>query len=452
MVPIADELRFARNYLQIQDIRFPDRFRMELLIPPDVGRGFMLKFLLQPMVENCFTHGLRDKRVNVQIRISGQREDGGIYLSIYDNGTGMSAQVCAGWNRRLQDGDSRDKTDNIGLINVNARIRSFYGAPYGVSVESSPGTFTRITLHLKALERRENLLEGGHGTDRPKPRIYKENTMRVLVADDEFYARKAILKILEDLDVEVAAGLETGREVLSFLEQDARVDAALLDIRMPELSGLEVAAHIHRFYPQIGVILITGYADFPYAQQAIQYGVKDYITKPIRRETIQLSLTKLLAAQERKAASVHSYSGGEQALECSAEQLSIKELSRNENFQQLFMKSTLKYVDDLEYRVLLFQTDPEAAPEQRAQIRSWLQLDAGTTQTAGILFQKHTGIRAARLFQKFRNQPLQSFELRQAHPAEAAGAWGAFGQRRHQPPASGYGRAEHSLQRGCVCH
>ncbi|MFR1105415.1 MAG: response regulator [Acutalibacteraceae bacterium] len=151
--------------------------------------------------------------------------------------------------------------------------------------------------------------------------------MRVLVADDEFYARKAILKILEDLDVEVAAGLETGREVLRFLEQDARVDAALLDIRMPELSGLEVAAHIHRFYPQIGVILITGYADFSYAQQAIQYGVKDYITKPIRRETIQLSLTKLLAAQERKAASSHSYSGGEQALECSAEQLSIKELS-----------------------------------------------------------------------------------------------------------------------------
>lgn len=110
--------------------------------------------------------------------------------------------------------------------------------------------------------------------------------MRVLVADDEFYARKAILKILEDLDVEVAAGLETGWEVLRFLEQDARVDAALLDIRMPELSGLEVAAHIHRFYPQIGVILITGYADFPYAQQAIQYGVKYYITKPIRRETI----------------------------------------------------------------------------------------------------------------------------------------------------------------------
>ena len=168
VVPIADELRFARNYLQIQDIRFPGRFRMELLIPPDVERGFMLKFLLQPVVENCFTHGLRDKRVDAQIRISGRREGGDIYLSIYDNGTGMSAQACAGWNRRLQDGDGRDKTDNIGLINVNARIRSFYGAPYGVSVESSPGAFTRITLHLKALERRENLLEGGRAADRPE--------------------------------------------------------------------------------------------------------------------------------------------------------------------------------------------------------------------------------------------------------------------------------------------
>lgn len=53
------------------------------------------------------------------------------------------------------------------------------------------------------------------------------------------------------------------------------------------------------------------------------------------------------------------------------------------------MKSTLKYVDDLEYRVLLFQTDPEAAPEQRAQIRSWLQLDAGTRERQ-VFFFKNT--------------------------------------------------------------
>ena len=93
--------------------------------------------------------------------------------------------------------------------------------------------------------------------------------MRVLVADDEYYARKALLKILAELDVEVAADMETGQEVIDYLERDSRVDAVLTDIRMPEINGLQVAEHISRSYPDVSVIIVTGYADFSYAQQAL---------------------------------------------------------------------------------------------------------------------------------------------------------------------------------------
>ena len=59
----------------------------------------------------------------------------------------------------------RDRAnDSIGLVNVNARIRSFYGGAYGVRLESSPGEFTRVTLHLRALEKRQDLLD----RDEPK--------------------------------------------------------------------------------------------------------------------------------------------------------------------------------------------------------------------------------------------------------------------------------------------
>ena len=84
--------------------------------------------------------------------------------------------------------------------------------------------------------------------------------MRVLVADDEYYARKALLKILAELDVEVAADMETGQEVIDYLERDSRVDAVLTDIRMPEINGLQVAEHISRSYPDVSVIIVTGYA------------------------------------------------------------------------------------------------------------------------------------------------------------------------------------------------
>lgn len=210
--------------------------------------------------------------------------------------------------------------------------------------------------------------------------------MRVLVADDEYYARKALLKILAELDVEVAADMETGQEVIDYLERDSRVDAVLTDIRMPEINGLQVAEHISRSYPDVSVIIVTGYADFSYAQQALRFGVKDYVTKPLRRDSIKKALDGVSASKCRRESS-RLASRQERDLEFSMEQLSVKELAQNADLQRLFMKRSLQYADSLEYRILLLQTDPEATFEQRERIRSWLQLEAGTQRCQVFFFQ-----------------------------------------------------------------
>lgn len=209
--------------------------------------------------------------------------------------------------------------------------------------------------------------------------------MRVLVADDEYYARKALLKILAELDVEVAADMETGQEVIDYLERDSRVDAVLTDIRMPEINGLQVAEHISRSYPDVSVIIVTGYADFSYAQQALRFGVKDYVTKPLRRDSIKKALDGVSASKCRRESS-RLASRQERDLEFSMEQLSVKELAQNADLQRLFMKRSLQYADSLEYRILLLQTDPEATFEQRERIRSWLQLEAGTQRCQVFFF------------------------------------------------------------------
>ena len=116
--------------------------------------------------------------------------------------------------------------------------------------------------------------------------------MRVLVADDEYYARKAILKILAELDVEVAADMETGQEVIDYLERDPQIDAVITDIRMPEMDGLQLCAWVREHCPDIQLILCTGFPDFEYAQQAIQYEVADFVLKPTTEEGLSAAVKK----------------------------------------------------------------------------------------------------------------------------------------------------------------
>ena len=100
---------------------------------------------------------------------------------------------------------------------------------------------------------------------------------RVLIADDEPSVTESLEKYIEwkELGLEVAGIVENGREVLDFLEQN-RIDIVILDIRMPGLTGLEVCEHIHNIYEKLQIIIISGYAEFSYAERAISYGVLGY--------------------------------------------------------------------------------------------------------------------------------------------------------------------------------
>lgn len=162
--------------------------------------------------------------------------------------------------------------------------------------------------------------------------------MKVLVADDEFYARKALVKMLNDigLEVEVAADVETGKEAVEFLAGNPDVDVVVTDIRMPEMDGLKLAEYVHREYPEIAVVIETGYADFKYARQAIQYSVRDYITKPIGKENLKSALLNIEKSRQREEKKVKDRIQ-ESVFEISKEQLSIQELAQNPELQEQFM-------------------------------------------------------------------------------------------------------------------
>lgn len=111
--------------------------------------------------------------------------------------------------------------------------------------------------------------------------------IRAIVVEDEEKIGRYIGNKIESLDASVSvAGLAAnGAEALALIEK-CRPQIVFTDISMPVMDGLELAKAIRYHYPGIAVVIISGYSEFSYAQQAIQYGVFNYILKPIEEEEL----------------------------------------------------------------------------------------------------------------------------------------------------------------------
>lgn len=110
---------------------------------------------------------------------------------------------------------------------------------------------------------------------------------KLLIADDEKIIRESVKDVIpwKELDIEICACCKNGLEALDAI-LDTAPDIVMTDIRMPGISGLELIERIQKFDSHIQFIILTGYPEFEYAQQAIRYGVKEYLLKPISEEAI----------------------------------------------------------------------------------------------------------------------------------------------------------------------
>lgn len=118
--------------------------------------------------------------------------------------------------------------------------------------------------------------------------------LRVIIADDEERICQLICALAdwERLDMEVAGVAHNGVDALDLVRQETP-DILITDIRMPGMAGLEVIRRAKEDIPWLEVIIISGYAQFDYAQTAIQYGVGEYLLKPINKEALNSTLGRL---------------------------------------------------------------------------------------------------------------------------------------------------------------
>ncbi len=119
--------------------------------------------------------------------------------------------------------------------------------------------------------------------------------LKVIIADDEKKVANLIYQLVdwESMGLEVAAIINDGEKALEAIEE-IRPDIVITDIRMPGYDGIELIRRGKEILPELYFIIISGYSHFEYAQNAIKYGVENYLLKPIKKKELVNTLAKII--------------------------------------------------------------------------------------------------------------------------------------------------------------
>lgn len=149
-ITVADELANLRDYIEIYRLRYQNRIAFEIEPEEEVLQCLIPNMLLQPVVENAIDHGfagsISESGRNRAIRVAVYRQAGELYLTVTDNGDGMSDVIRRGI---LSLDSSGSRAGHIGLRNIHERLQSLYGEEYGVTIESEKYRYTKIILKVK---------------------------------------------------------------------------------------------------------------------------------------------------------------------------------------------------------------------------------------------------------------------------------------------------------------
>ncbi|MFI3169561.1 MAG: histidine kinase [Faecalibacterium sp.] len=151
-VTLQAELHSAEIYLKIHQIRFYHQLKFFVQIEPEVENCIVEKFILQPLIENSILHGFENMSRDGEISICCYRDGAHLHIDLFDDGTGIPTAQLERLQAQLQIDSTEIATNHIGILNVHRRLSKLYGAPYGLTLKSTPshGTLIRIILPYQA--------------------------------------------------------------------------------------------------------------------------------------------------------------------------------------------------------------------------------------------------------------------------------------------------------------
>lgn len=147
---VAKETEVVEQYLKIQRFMYGGDLRVVWDIEPELSEEQIPKNMIQPLVENALFHGLIDQESGMldgELRIALQRADGGLLLTVRDNGVGIEPEKLEELLRRTRRPDERGS--KIGLSNIRSRLYYLYGSADCLTIESAPGQGTTISIRFQ---------------------------------------------------------------------------------------------------------------------------------------------------------------------------------------------------------------------------------------------------------------------------------------------------------------
>ena len=177
-ITLKEEFSHVRSYLDIQSMRYKDKFTYSIELPRELENQPTIKLLVQPIVENSIYHGIKYLQDEGIITIKAEDRGDRIAMIISDNGVGMRKETLNSLLDRNSTHEHSSEGNGIGLLNIDERIKLSYGEEYGLSITSRDDHYTEASpdnprshghqgLRIIALHLREAGGTGSRHSDHP---------------------------------------------------------------------------------------------------------------------------------------------------------------------------------------------------------------------------------------------------------------------------------------------
>ena len=153
-----------RNYLLLQQERFPGLFSYEVEAEPELLEARIYKLLVQPFVENAILHGFEGMEEDGFLSILFYEDEGRIVISIWDNGKGICPDELDRL-RQIADNPMGQDSSRIGILNSCRRMYGYYGDRWKLDIESNVGSGTRIKIQVPYINCEEKVMSDAERSD-----------------------------------------------------------------------------------------------------------------------------------------------------------------------------------------------------------------------------------------------------------------------------------------------
>lgn len=214
-----------------------------------------------------------------------------VCITVTDNGCGMSPET----RQKIFEPffTTKKKGRGLGLAGAYGIVRSHEGH---IFVESEKEKGTSVTVHIPASNIEELPIESNVSveTDAYKPVSLARGTETILVVDDEAMLRKAIRRLLDRLGYTVLEASSGDEAVKIATQYDKPIHITLLDMIMPGLDGMDAYRQLKAQYPQMEIVIMSGYDRETYAEALLEAGAKAFLQKPIPMDLFASEIRRIL--------------------------------------------------------------------------------------------------------------------------------------------------------------